>query len=235
MSTSQSSSTEYITSHPLTWSSNALQSLNVAIVDSPPGFPGLRGLPVHRALASTVSINAVFLSFVGKGYSVPKYWGFGSFLQECLTSIKTANRKRVDISYSTEPLELQQGIRRATLPISTFVLRGIPFLVYVEPYEVEQECIRLGSSNTSTFDIMSFYFAVLIALAQKADNMLQQKRDAYPVTILRSPISHFRSADIVRRNLLIPATTARNLLSLLRLFRLQSSRASKSAALYPIA
>lgn len=196
-----------MSSHPLTWSSNTLQSLNVAIVDSRPGLPGLA---LHRALASTVSINAQFLSFVGMGYLVPQYWGFGDFLQECLTTLKTANRKRVDISSSMEPLVLHQGLRDTFLPIFTFGHRGIPFLAYVEPYDVEQECIRLGFSNTSTFDITGFYVAVLISLAQMADNMLEQKRDAYPVNILRSPISHFRSSDIVRRNLLIPPTTARN-------------------------
>lgn len=151
--------------------------MNVATVDSP------RGLPVHRALASGVYIKGRrCILFVGMGYSVSKYWGFRCFLQVSLISIKTVNHIRVHIYYSTETLVLHQGPRRAILPISTFVLRRIPFLVYVKPYEVKQECILLSSSNTSTFDIIVFYLDVLIALAQ----ILEQKRVAYPVTILHS-------------------------------------------------
>lgn len=101
------------------------------------------------------------------------------------TSVKTANSKPVDISCSAETLLLHQGPSRAIHRVPAFNLRGIPFLVYVEPFQVEAECLRLGCSITR-FHYMSFYFAVLISLAQQAERILGQKRDAYPVIIPRN-------------------------------------------------
>lgn len=175
MSTSLIPNLEYIAAHPLSWSADVSQSLKLEIVD------GSCTIPAPRPLGSDISVDLTLLKAVGIWFLQPKYSGFGGFLQECLTAVKTANGQPVDVSFSPGPIELKRPTDFAVLRVSHYSYRRIPFLAFVTPDEVQRARSAMGICDADTFDITSYYLAVLIALSQQAVNFLERGRDAYPV------------------------------------------------------
>lgn len=114
---------EYITAHPLTWSADARQFLNVEIVDTL-GVDALRSLPAQRAMGSDISVNLSLLRVVGL---FSPYSGFGAFLYECITTVKTANGQPSNVSFSPYPIELRRPTGRMLIPAKHYNYREIPF------------------------------------------------------------------------------------------------------------
>lgn len=175
---------EYISAHPLAWSVGVGRSLKMEIIDAP------GRLPKQRDLGPDISVNLSHLDAVGMSIVSPKYSGFGGFLQQCLDSVKTADGKLVDVTFSSDPMKLIRPTGPVLVPAGHFQYRGIPFLVYVTPRDVSHALWERQIYNEDNIDIVSYSMAALIALAQQAEKFLDQKRDEYPVIYPPFPAFH---------------------------------------------
>lgn len=184
MSTSTIANIEYITAHPLIWSKDVREYLKVEIVDG----PGC--LAAQRSLSGDISVNLSGLEVVGRSMKSLKYDGLGGFLYECIDSVKSSNGRPLDVSFSPNPIELKRLTDSVLIPAKHYNYCGITFLAFVTPDDVRRARWALRTFEEGTFDITSYYLAVLIALSQQAVKFLGKKRDAYPVNDPPFPLSH---------------------------------------------
>lgn len=188
MSTSTIANIEYLTAHPLSWSKDVRESLKVEIVVA------ARCLPAQRSLASDVHVNPSHLAVVGLTPSL-KYSGFGGFLYRCLKSVKSADDELLDVSFSPNPIDLKRPTGSVFIFAKHYKYREIPFLAFVTPDDVRHAREQLSISDAGTFDITSYYLAVLIALPQQAVKFFETKRDAYPV--IKPPFPRSRTVAML--------------------------------------
>lgn len=181
------SGADYATRHPLTWSKDVLEGLNVEIAEG-----GLR-LPAHRGLHGVVSIDYNLLAQVGVSSGMPKYWKLDIFLENCLTakSFKTLDKRYVDVAYSTQPIQLQLPTSNIDLPGGgTYTLSDMIFLVYITPFAIDLQRKERAFPTTSSENDTGYYIAILIAMAQQVANSLGPGNDPYPVRDQIRPHSH---------------------------------------------
>lgn len=104
--------------------------------------------------------------------------------------MKTANGNPVDVSFSLDPMELIRPHSIVLLTVPHYEYRGIPFLVFVTPYEINRARSALSHFDRTISGTESYCFAALIAVAQQAVKHLEQKRESYPVINHLFPLSH---------------------------------------------
>lgn len=178
MSTTAISGADYTTRHPLTWSKNVLEGLNVEIADG-----GLR-LPTHQSLHGVVSIDYNLLAQVEVSSEMPKYRKLDIFFKNCLTAkgFKTPDQSYVDVTYSTQPIQFQLPTSNIDLSGGgTYTLSGMIFLVYITPFAIDLQRKEHAVPTTSSEDDTGYYIAILIAMAQQMANSLGPGHDLYPV------------------------------------------------------
>ncbi|KAL0631773.1 hypothetical protein Q9L58_009363 [Maublancomyces gigas] len=85
--------------------------------------------------------------------------------------------------FHSPSVPLSSNAPPTALPVPHYCYRGIPFLAFVTPYEVQCARSAIGICDANTFDITSYYLGVLIALSQQAVKFLERGRDAYPARV----------------------------------------------------
>lgn len=173
MLTSTVAGAESATDHPLTWTSNVLERLNILIVDA------RLTLPVCRTLRGTVPVNYSLFTSYKQIYSTAEDLELGDLLGRWMTEqdFATSDGHPIVVIFSPSPVQLQLPTSKVLLnAFGTFSMFGTIVLGYVLPADVDR--MRLSSLHDDT----AYYITFLIGIAQQMANSLGETVEAYPVS-----------------------------------------------------